>query len=335
MGSIVEDPVPGRGGGTRWRSLLAALVSAVALAALTACIPTPDSVGGSDPNAIRIGTLRGQPHLYAPYFMQRFAPAGTTYEVVLFDNSPDIKNALASGAVDFGVLGAPSMLAGAAARQDVRIVASAADGGSGFVGRPEIAGPNGLRGKKIGFPAGSSQEILLKLTLRAHGLDPAADVQLVNLAYGDMVNAYRSGQVDAFLSAEPGVSIALKSGARQLLSPYDTPIGGVNIVFGAAGRALDDDRERARQTVHSFTRAVEFMRSDHDAWARGLADTFGVDRAVADIAIANITPRSELDDAYRRRVAALAEQMVAFDQLPEAPDMTRVFAAQPAREGAR
>ncbi|MBF6170240.1 ABC transporter substrate-binding protein [Nocardia blacklockiae] len=306
------------------RAVLAACVAVVSLAGLTACLATPDSAGG-DPHALRIGTLRGQPHLYAPYFMQRFAPAGTSYEIVLFDNSPDIKNALAAGAVDFGVLGAPAMLAGAAAGQDVRIVASAANGGSGFVGRPELTTPESLRGKKIGYPAGSSQEILLKLTLRAHGLDPATDVQLVNLAYSDMVNAYRTGRIDAFLGAETGVSLALKAGARQLLSPYDTAIGGVNIVLGTSGRMLTGDRERAQRTVRSFVQAVELMRADHAAWARGLTDTFGVDPAVAALSIENVTPRWELDEEYRRQVAALAAQMVAFDQLSGASDTAAVF----------
>ncbi|MEU1984836.1 ABC transporter substrate-binding protein [Nocardia sp. NPDC019395] len=296
----------------------------LAVAGLTGCIATPDSAGG-DPNAVRIGTLRGQPHLYAPYFMQQFAPAGTTYEIVLFENSPDIKNALASGAVDIGVLGAPAMLAGIAANQDLQIIASAADGGSGFVGRPEIRTPQDLRGKRIGFPAGSSQEIALKLTLRAHGLDPETDVQLVNLAYSDMAGAYNAGRVDAFLSAEMGVSIARQAGAHQILSPYETPIGATNIVLGGNGRFLDEQPDRARDAVGSFVRAIDFMKGDHNAWAAGLVETFGMDRAVTDIAIGNVMLRWELDDEFRARVAELARQMVEFDQLPTAPDMTKVF----------
>ncbi|GEM32958.1 hypothetical protein NN3_39650 [Nocardia neocaledoniensis NBRC 108232] len=306
------------------RHLLSALFTALTLVlGLTACIATPDSAGAGD--TIKIGTLRGQPHLYAPYFMQRFAPAGTTYEIVLFENSPDIKNALASGAVDFGVLGAPSMLAGSAAGQDVRIVASAANGGSAFVGKPEIATPNDLRGKKIGFPPGSSQEIVLKLTLRAHGLDPATDVQLVNLAYSDMANAYKSGQIDAFLSAETAPSIVKQLGAHSIVSPYDTPIGGVNIVFGTRGALIEQDRDRVQQTVRSFVQAIEFMKGDHQAWVDGLVDTFGLDRAIVETATGNVWLRWELDDEYRGRVGALAEQMLAFDQLSEAPDMTKVF----------
>ncbi|WP_328391507.1 ABC transporter substrate-binding protein [Nocardia sp. NBC_00416] len=300
------------------------VVTVLAVAGLTACIATPDSAGG-DPNAIRIGTLRGQPHLYAPYFMQRFAPENTSYEIVLFENSPDIKNALASGAVDIGVLGAPAMLAGIAAEQDVRIIASAADGGSGFVGRPEIRTPEDLRGKRIGFPAGSSQEIALKLTLRAHGLDPDTDVQLINLAYSDMAGAYSAGRVDAFLSAEMGVSIARQAGAHQIVSPYQTPIGATNIVLGGNGEFLDGQPDRARDTVRTFARAIDFMKGDHDAWANGLVQTFGTDRAVTDIAIENVTLRWELDDEFRQRVTELARQMVDFDQLPAAPDMAKVF----------
>ena len=299
-------------------------VALLAVAGLTGCLATPDSAGG-DPNAVRIGTLRGQPHLYAPYFMQRFAPQNTSYEIVLFENSPDIKNALASGAIDLGVLGAPAMLAGIAAEQDVRILASAADGGSGFVGRPEIRTPQDLRGKKIGFPAGSSQEIALKLTLRANGLDPDTDVQLVNLAYSDMASAYSAGRVDAFLSAEMGVSIARQAGAHQIVSAYDTPIGATNIVFGGNGRFLDEQGDRARDAVMAFTRAIDAMTGDRAAWASGLVDTFGTDRAVTDIAIGNITLRWRLDDEYRGRVAELARQMVAFDQLPTAPDMTEAY----------
>lgn len=303
-------------------SIVAAAVLAVA--GLTGCLATPDSVGG-DPGAIKIGTLRGQPHLYAPYFMQRFAPENTTYEIVLFENSPDIKNALAAGAIDLGVLGAPAMLAGVAAGQDVRIIASAADGGSGFVGRPELRTVQDLRGKRIGFPAGSSQEIALKLTLRAHGLDPDADVQLVNLAYSDMANAYTANRVDAFLSAEMGVSIARQAGAHEIVSPYETPIGATNIVFGGNGAFLDAGPDRARDAVGAFTRAIDFMKGDLDAWAAGLVQTFGMERGVTDIAITNIDLRWQLDDEYRQRVGELARQMVAFDQLPAEPDMTKVF----------
>ena len=150
-------------------------------------------------------------------------------------------------------------------------------------------------------------------------------MQLVNLAYSDMASAYTSGRVDAFLSAEMGVSIARQAGAQQIVSPYETPIGATNIVLGGNGRFLDDHPDRARGTVQTFARAIDFMKSDREAWAAGLVETFGMDRAVTDIAIGNVRLRWELDDEYRQRVTELARQMVDFDQLPAAPDMSRVF----------
>ncbi|WP_127784484.1 ABC transporter substrate-binding protein [Rhodococcus sp. X156] len=306
--------------------LLVALIAVLALgSSMTACISSPGGTAASDPNAVKVGTLRGQPHLYQPYFMEQFAPEGTKYEIVLFDSSPDMKNALASGSIDYAVMGAPSVIAAVAAGQDLRMVASAANGGSGFVGKSEIASVKDLKGKKIGFPAGASQELLLRLTLQANGLDPSRDVQLVNLAFSDMATAYKSGQIDAFLSAETAPSIVMQSGAKQITSPYETAIGGVNIVFATTGTVTGKDPKLAQAVVDSFTKAVDHMNANHAAWVDGLVSTFGVDRTVTETAIKNITPRWQLDTAYRAQVGALAEQMVAFDQLSGVPDMAKVF----------
>jgi NitT/TauT family transport system substrate-binding protein len=312
------------------RTLRRAALSLVAVLGLTlslsACISTPGGgAAASDPNAVKIGTLRAQPHLFSPYFMQQFAPEGTTYEVVLFDSSPDIKNALTSGAIQFGVLGAASILAGAAADEDVKIIGSAANGGSGFVGRPEIQSVADLHNKKIGYPAGAIQEIQLKLTLEANGLNPDTDVQLVNLPFSDMANAYTSGQIDAFLSAETAPSIVMQQGAHQIASPYDTPLAGVNLVFATTGAQIDRDPARVQTAVDSFAQAIDFMKSDNAAWVDGVVDTFGLDRAVTETATKNIGLRWELDEAYRAQVASLADQMVKFDQLSGVPDMGTIF----------
>ncbi|UED83813.1 ABC transporter substrate-binding protein [Streptomyces profundus] len=281
--------------------------------------------GGDAGGTVKIGTLRSQPHLYSPYFMQQFAEDGVTYEIATFDNSPDIKNALSSGAIDFAVLGAPSMLAGSAAGEDIRIIGSAANGGSGFVGSPDITGPEDLRGATIGFPAGSSQEILLKLTLEANGIDPDEDVELVNLPYPDMAPAYESGQIDAFLGAETGVSIALHAGAHEILSPYDTPIGGVNIVFATGADTIEDDPELVQSVTDSFIQAIGLMNEDPQAWVDGVVETFGLDPEVTASSVENITPRYALDEEYRAQATALAEQMVAFDQISGEPDLETVF----------
>lgn len=303
------------------------LVTAALAVALTVtgCISTPGGSTTTDPNAIKIGTLRGQPHLFTPFFMEQFAPEGTSYEVVVFDSSPDIKNAIVSGAIDFASVGVPSVLAGVAAGEDLRIVASEANGGYGFVGDTDIETTDDLRGRSIGYPAGATQEILLKLILQAHGIDPRNDVQLVNLPFSDMANAYQSGQIDAFLGAEVGPSIALENGAHPLTSPYETPIGGVNIAFATRNSLIDEDPEKVRTVVESLAKATDYMEANPDEWASEVVAEFGLDPDVTNRAITNIDPRWELDPQYIEQATALAQQMVDFDQISASPDMTKVF----------
>ena len=307
------------------------LRTATALACLTltlgACA-TPTSVsstGGESKDTITVGTLRGQPHAYTPHFYDQFVPEGTEVEIVLFDNSPDVKNAVVSGAVDVGVAGAPAVLAGAAAGQDLHIVASSADGGTGIVAAPAISTAQDLRGRRIAYPRGSSQEVLLKLSLRGQGIDPDTDVELVNLPFSDMPGALSSGQADAFAGAEMGPSIARLAGAHDVLSPYETPVGKANIVVMTTGKTIDSDPALVQDVVDAHIQASELMLTQRQEWVDGVVDTFGVDAQVVETATQNIWPRWDLPQEYRDQVSALAEEMVAFGQLSSRPDVTTVI----------
>lgn len=309
---------------TPLRRALLALVAALSLSA-TACstIDSTFTTLGSDSELERvtIGTLRGQPHLFAPYFYQQFAP-DLTIEVATFDSSPDIKNALASGQIDFGVVGIPALLAGAAAGEDLRLLSVAADGGSGLVGTPDIRRVEDLRGRTVGYPRGSSQEILLRLTLAANGLDADRDVTLVNLPFSDMATSFGGGRIDAFLSAELGPSTARqKSGAVEIASAYDTEVGKVNIGLGATQRTIDADPEQVETIIDVHRRAVEYMDANRDEWQQRVVEQFSLDPEVTSLAVANTWPRSEVDDDFRAQLSALIDQMVRVGHIPSAPDV--------------
>lgn len=302
----------------RLRSPLVPVSAALLVAGLAAC--SPDSAGaapaGEDgTTVVTVGTLKGQPHLYAPFLYADLAPEGVEFEVVQFDTSPDIKNAVVSGNIDFGVAGVPSAVSGAAAGQDVVVVAAAADGGSGIIGREGLDGIESLAGTTVGYPQGSSQEILLRLTLEAAGMDADEDLELVNLPFSDMAGALAAGRIDAFASAELGPSTALQAGAVQVASPYDTPVGRVNIGLYTTGALIDEDPDLVQQVVDTHVLATEQMADDPQAWADGVVAEFGIDQAVVDTAVQNIWPRWEMDAEYESQVAALIEQMAALQQI--------------------
>ncbi|WP_182111941.1 ABC transporter substrate-binding protein [Actinotalea sp. JY-7876] len=301
-----------------------ALLAVAALAGLGGCAAAgadePDGATGT----VTVGTLKGQPHLFAPFLYEDFLPDGMEVEVVQFDTSPDIKNAVVSGNVDFGVTGVPSALSGVAAGQDVVVVAAAADGGSNIVGTTDITSVADLVGRTVGYPQGASQEILLRLTLEEHGVD-IEELDLVNLPFSDMANALASGQIDAFASAELGPSIAMLDGAHQIVSPYDTPVGKVNIGLVTTQRLIDSDPELVQAVVDTHIEATEAMLADPEAWSSGVVEQFGLDAAVVDTAIGNIWPRWSLDAEYRAQVEALAEQMHGLGYLDASPTADEVI----------
>lgn len=309
---------------TPFRRVLLALVAVFSLST-TAC-STIDSTfttlgSESDLERVTVGTLRGQPHLFAPYFYQQFAP-DLAIEVATFDSSPDIKNALVSGQIDFGVVGIPALLAGAAAGEDLRLLSVAADGGSGLVGTPDIRRVEHLRGRTVGYPRGSSQEILLRLTLARHGLDADRDVTLVNLPFSDMATSFGGGRIDAFLSAELGPSTARQnSGAVEIASPYDTPVGKVNIGLGVTQRTIDADPDKVGRIADVHRQAVEYMDAHRTEWQDRVVEQFSLDPEITALAVANTWPKSEIDDEFRAQLAALIGQMVRVGHIPSAPDV--------------
>lgn len=300
---------------------LAAIAAAATLIlSATACSPDGAATGSDgESNVVRIGTLKGQPHLMHPYFYGD-ADKETTYEIITFDTSPDIKNAVVSGAIDAGIAGLPSAISAAAAGQDIVVVASAADGGSGIVGREGLTSIDDLRGLKVAYSKGSSQEILLRLTLDAAGMDPETDVELVNLPFADMASALAAGRVDAFSSAETGPSTALIAGAVTVASPYETPIGAANIALYVSGSQIKENPELVQSLVTTHAKATELMDADHAEWLKRLVDTFGVDQEVAEKAGENVWLRWGIDDTYTQQISALASEMKEHAQIDVLPE---------------
>lgn len=308
------------------RSFPAVLGAAVLSSALllTGCTGEPSATAADGGEVIQIATLR-QPHLFAPYVYQDFAPEGVTFEVVPMTDSTAIKNAVVNGDVEFGVLGVPSALAGMSQGEDITLIASAADGGTGIVGDPDITSVQDLAGRNVGYVPGSSQEILLRQTLAQAGMDADTDINLVNIGFADMPDALARGDIDAFSSAEVGPSIAIVNGAHAITSPYETPIGKVNIGLATTSRLISEDPELVQSIVETHVQATEHLLNDKDAWAAGIQANFSYDGDVLAQALENIWLRSEVDEEYTAQVASLAEHMLELGTLEKLPDTAKMF----------
>jgi len=185
--------------------------------------------------------------------------------------SMDRLNAISSGEAQFASLGEIAMLSAMAqgnrrfywiGNQDI------APGFEGMVARRGVEDFDQLRGKRIGFPFGSSVELTARMLLRQKGLDPDQDVRLVNLEVGDVPAVFRAGNVDAALIWEPGFSqLRAVEGATVLGMDTDTEVfrrfgtmTGPDVLIMSKTWA-DADPERARGFLAGYFEALDWVKA--------------------------------------------------------------------------
>ncbi|MDJ1113974.1 ABC transporter substrate-binding protein [Microbacterium dauci] len=302
------------------RSLRLALAAATAITAtfaVTACSSASTTEGGEETVTVTIGTLRGQPHFYQPFLYNDHAVDGVEFEVVTLDTTPALSDALVSGSIDFAISGVTPTISSIAQDRDLKIVASAADGGSGFIGNGETS-LDELVGSQIGIVQGSAQEVALRLLIDEAGLTPE-DFELTPIPVPEMASAFIAGDIDAFMGVEIGVSIAENAGGTEVMDPYSTDIGRVNIGLVTTGELVESDPELVQKVVDTHAATTEYMADNIEEWLPGMVEEFGGDEAVLTSALENFWLRSDLSDEYVGQLEALATAMQSIGLLETAP----------------
>jgi ABC-type nitrate/sulfonate/bicarbonate transport system substrate-binding protein len=200
-----------------------------------------------------------------------FEREGFAVEWRFIGKSMDRLNAISSGQAQFASLGEIAMLS-AMAQGNTRFYwvgnQDIAPGFEGLVARPGIESFEQLRGRRIGFPFGSSVELTARMLLRQNGLDPDHDVRLVNLEVGDVPAVFRAGNVDAALIWEPGFSqLKEVEGATVLGMDTDTEVfqrfgtmtGPDVLVMGKAW--ADEDAQRAKRFLTAYFEALDWVKA--------------------------------------------------------------------------
>ncbi|CUI09678.1 ABC transporter substrate-binding protein [Massilia antarctica] len=181
---------------------------------------------------IRLGNLKFA-HFGAVSYIKEIAPrCGIKVEEKVFAKGLDVMQAIIAGELDVGTTASEAAISGRASGAPIFIVAGFARGGARLVARPELAikGIRELKGRKVGVTRGGIQEVLLMAQLQKHGMSadsaPGKDVHVIYLPFADLNQALMGGNIDAMMQSEPQSSQAINRGfGREVLKPYDTPIG--------------------------------------------------------------------------------------------------------------
>jgi ABC-type nitrate/sulfonate/bicarbonate transport system substrate-binding protein len=284
MADAVEglaDHLAGRAGGlyaprmqlqARRRRALRLILAGTGLGLLTACAPQPTAVPTSppapttapatptalprpEPDAIKI-TYGTQSASTTPLWLAidkgLFKKHGLNAEAT-FGSSVVGAAAVVSGEAHFFLGEAASTFQAVAERVPVELVAFMQKLNIfKFMVRPEIAGPENLKGKSIAISAaGDSTDISTRSALTSLGLQVGRDVSLVQVGNsGPRLAAVMTGQMAGSLLSEPTATQAAQQGLKVLLDSTTAP-------FPAGGVTVSKDfAAKNPRTVGAFLRGL-------------------------------------------------------------------------------
>jgi len=205
-----------------------------------------------------------------------FKKANANIKIFHFGSGKATRDAMISGRIDMGVIGATPFIIGAAKGQMEAI-------GLALYGSKTLAvvaglksGANSikeLKGKRIGSQFGSATDhVFQSKILPKAGLSPK-DVQMVNVRFQNHVSALAAGSVDAFAGVEPFPSIAEIDKLGKVLTDY-SPYDLQPVILGCATADVEKRRGDVVAFLRGWLAGVKIFNDNRDQATKIVIDTF-------------------------------------------------------------
>ena len=291
-----------------------------------AAIASPTVVRAQQPTVIRMGALK-LIHSIAPWFYERFTPAGYKVEVIPFESPTEGKNAVVTKSVDFGMFGIAAATLGAAAGEPITVIASACNRGMAVIARKDsdIASIKDLKGKRIAIWPGSTQEVFILERLRMEGMS-IKDVSSVRVSFSEMHLALARGDIDAYVGAEPGPGVSLSSGVGKLVEyPYGTAMGALNMIFGAHRDTLTEKPALVKTILTIHRQASEYGMKNPDEMAAMAVAKLGQKKEAILASVSNVELTWRFGATEIQQAKNYAAHMLALKQIKQLPDFAGFF----------
>jgi NitT/TauT family transport system substrate-binding protein len=280
------------------RQFAAAVFGLVAAAAMSA------PAAAQEPDHIRMGYI-------ADYFGTSVAAIasdqglwekhGLEAELKVFTNGPIQVQALNAGSLDFAYIG-PGALWLPASGQAKVIAVNALGYTDRVIAQPGIEGIEGLKGKKVGVPEGTSGDMLLRLALEEAGMT-MDDIEAVKMDPSTIVTAFASGQIDGAGIWYPFVDVIGQrvEGLQELSSNEDF---FPDIAFPSSFIVSDDMAGNAdviRKVNAVIKEATDFRRDNPEQSVKITASFLGVPEGplMTESKLAKLPSSAELEELTR------------------------------------
>ncbi len=305
------------------RSLLKTAGAAGALGTIGLAAPR---LASAQATTVKVSALKTIPAI-SQFLYDRFENAGIDVEVVQFNSPTDCKNAVVTRSVDFGGFGIAAAISGASAGEPLKVIAGLCNGGMAVVAGADsgIDSIKDLKGKKVGIWPGSTQEIFTMERLKMEGMN-YSDIEPVRVFFSEMHSALASGDIDAYVGAEPGPGISVATGVGKIVEhPYSTPMGSLNVIFATHPALIEEKPEVVAAMMQVHKDASEFCMTKPEETAEAAVEIFGMTPEAVAISLPNVELNWELSPELIKRAAIYAEHMKNLKQIRTVPDFSEMM----------
>jgi NitT/TauT family transport system substrate-binding protein len=319
-----------------------AVSAAIALSACGSSSPPPAEAGAAlstaNPTSVTVGVpgLLLNADIFMAHQSGAFTDAGLAVKNQIISAGTNAVPQLLNGSMQFGVVDLATAIVAAQQGVAISVVAPMAVGSSdsrgfgGVIARPGagIAKPADLVGKKVAVnQLNGTSQTLVTASLKKQGAD-ATKVQYVEVAPDQTIAALKSGRVDAAVTGEPLISMALGMGMRYILNQeQDTVAGSATFVFVAAKSYIGSHPA----VVAAFEKAIISANTAANSDAAAVKQIMiKQDRVPPALASAVVAPTFGTQSVSAKDIQTTTDLMVANGQLPaaKAPKPESVLAAE-------
>jgi len=251
----------------------------------------------ADLTPVKVGHLLvpGQGKIFIAQDLGYFAEQGLKVELVEFQNSADGLSALRAGKLDFAVFGATAPLFHIAKGADIRIVGGIHNEDAALIttaaNAAAIKNVADLKGRKVAVVRLSSADTALRGRLLDLGIVPGKDIQIFELKSPPaVIEAVRSGEVDAGTVWEPHIVRAVESGLKVVATSHDLLPGHPCCRLSVQARDITERPQVIEGFLAALLKAEKFGHEHRDAAVDIITKYLKLDRHIINKSYLNDQP---------------------------------------------
>lgn len=304
------------------------------LGGLTACSQDSGGSGGGKKGYSGDVAITGLASLIhsAPFFIAQaegyYEEEGLTLEHIQFPGGLDTVRGIEAG-IGFGTSSTIPVFIAAEKGMDVKILGNVYTAASvDFIALPDspVTSIEDVRGKKVAVSTpGSNSSYFADRTLRAAGLVPGKDVELISVgSASDSWTAVSQKVVDVAWTASPlSEKIASESGAKVIWRSRDYVTDWSDTCLVATGSFIDENTEALKGWGRALKKAMDLITNDLEKAADVYGKAIKYEHKVALEALKNSQTFYSLDftDAQLAAVVAAGKEQ---GQITKEPDMNAI-----------